>query len=366
MLEHSLRRLQGAMRLETINEPVAGMQLRMLDVVFSGLRETAVEDLGRLARLDGMSFELTERGRRLKHELKKTFGERALAVLTAGGPIGDIEKLLGDRVQARIAIDSMLMCDALVAKGGVQLGLGQTAPSARRKTPIELMPDPPSAPAGDEGEELFALLFDGELGPDDHKPGEAPLSFDDAVEHIAPEDSGVVSPEDVQATINARSAAMAARQAIIAEHQRIQSADHYAVLLIDRDANNEDIEAGYQIKVALLERKTKDVTDPQDRVKLDEIFAAYATARAVLSEPQKRAAYNREMAGGELVTGPPAIDTELNFRMAEELMMKKQWEQALGLLKTVIARAPNEADYHAALGWASWNAMESHASAADV
>ena len=34
------------------------MQLRMVAVVIGGLRETVIEDLGRLARLDGMSFEL--------------------------------------------------------------------------------------------------------------------------------------------------------------------------------------------------------------------------------------------------------------------------------------------------------------------
>src|SRR5688572_6255180 len=103
-----------------------------------------------------MSFERTERGRRLRHELKRTFGERALAVLGAGGPIGDIEKALGDRVQARIAIDSMLMCDAIVSKS-VHTGTGglaqpkQTVPGI---APIEVMPDPAPAAAGEEGEEL--------------------------------------------------------------------------------------------------------------------------------------------------------------------------------------------------------------------
>ena len=35
---------------------------------------------------------------------------------------------------------------------------------------------------------------------------------------------------------------------------------------------------------------------------------------------------------------------------------RKQWTQAIGHIKTVIARSPNEADYHAALGWAEWMA----------
>src|SRR6185369_4355931 len=201
-LVQALRWPQGAWRFEEYTAPVEGMQLRMIDVVLGGLKETAVEDLGRLARLDGMTFELTERGKRLKHELKKAFGERALAVLAAGGPIGDIEKALGDRVQARTALDSMLMCDAIVTKT-TQVGLG-AAPLARIKLrpatvqpPIELEADEPPTPEGEEGEELFALLFDDEKTRD----GQKPLDFEDSSSVVVAgshEDSGVVSMEDVQ------------------------------------------------------------------------------------------------------------------------------------------------------------------------
>lgn len=373
-LVQALRWPQGAWRFEEGREPIEGMQLRMIEVVLGGLRETAVEDLGRLSRLDGMSFELTERGTRLKHELKKAFGERALAVLAAGGPITDIEKALGDRVQARVALDSMLLCDAIVSKAkavglGAQLAKVKVAQVPAPSPAIEIEPDEPP-PEGEEGEELFALLFDEiEGGEDDHKTkdGEKPLDFElDAVEAVDDHnDSGVVSMVDVQETIQKRAKAQAARQAIIAEHQRIQGADHYAVLLIDRDATKDDIDGGYQVKLTLLQRKTDEVTDPQDRAKLDRIITAYNTARATLLDPQKRAAYNRELAGGELVEGPPAIDTELQFRMAEELLAKKQWAQAIGMLKTVISQSPNEADYHAALGWATWNAGNAQANAAD-
>ena len=383
-LVQALRWPQGAWRFEEGKDAAAGMQLRMIEVVLGGLKETAVEDLGRLARLDGMAFELTERGKRLKHELKRWFGERALAILSAGGPITDIEKAVGDRVQARIALDSMLMCDAIVSKG-VQLGLGAaTTPLARIKLPsiaqstrrrtepepdvVEPTPLPPPMPEVEEtGEELFSLLFDEEYGLDDQKTkdGQKPLDFEGTTEVREWEDSGVVSMEIVQEAKHDREHIVAAKKAIAAEHQRIQGADYYAVLLIDRDSNGDDIEAGYQVKLALLERKTQAATDPQDRAKLDQIIAAYNTARATLLDPAKRAAYNRELAGGELVQGPPAIDTELNFRIAEEMMAKRQWQQAIGLLKTVIARSPNEADYHAALGWASWNAGDTQASAAD-
>lgn len=364
-LVQALRWPQGAWRFEEGHEPVAGMQLRMVEVVLGGLRETSVEDLGRLSRLDGMSFELTDRGKRLRHELKKMFGDRALALLSAGGPIAEVEKAFGDRVQARIAIDTMLMCDAIIAKG-TQLGLG-AAPV--RSTLLGVAPVQEDTPEGEEGAELYDMLFGDQptkfsqaAGPEGGSSLE--LEFGELVE-IHGEDSGVVSTEELQEAQQKRGKTVAARQAIVAEHQRIQGADHYAVLLVERDADSEDIDAGHQIKMAMLEKKTAGVTEPQDRTKLDQIIAAYTTARTVLLDPAKRAAYDRELAGGELVEVPPALDTELNFRVAQELLSKKQWPQAIGILKTVISRSPAEADYHAALGWAVFQQGEAESTGSD-
>src|SRR5215467_1705906 len=75
-LVQALRWPQGAWRFDGSADPVEGMQLRMVEVVLDGLRETAVEDLDRLARLDAMAFELTERGERMRAELARVFGEQ--------------------------------------------------------------------------------------------------------------------------------------------------------------------------------------------------------------------------------------------------------------------------------------------------
>ncbi len=345
-LVQALRWPQGAWRFDDRDQAVEGMQLRMLDVVLGGLRETAVEDLDRLARLDGMRFELTERGKRLRHELRKMLGERPFAALGAGAPIGEIEKAHGDRIQARTAVDSLLLCDAIVTKT-VALGLGAKPPPRPPTVNYEIIP-----PATVD-DELYEMLFDDEITALGQKTesGAVPLEFE-----LDPEDSGVVSTIEL-AEVNAqREQTASTRTAISAEYQRLQGADHYAALLVDRDASPDDISDSYQIKLTLFARLASSITDPRDREKVDEIRAAYATAYAVLSDPRKRAAYDRELAGGELVQVPPALDTELTFRMAEDRMVRHQWTQAIGLLKTVIARSPNEADYHAALGWALWNA----------
>ena len=368
-LVQALRWPQGAWRFDPDTTPAEGMQLRMLEVVLGGLRETAVEDLSRLARLEGMTFELTTRGNRLRLELRKVFGERTIAALASGATMAEIEKVFGERAPARVAIDAMLMCDAVVAKAAA-VGLGVKPPRTKTASGAPMTIDIETL---DDADELYDTLFEDDptlIPIEDPKTGVGanPLDLgnDGEVIEIDPDiDSGVVSREELQAVSAKRDKSARVHQAIAAEHQRISGADHYAVLLIDRDASAEDVEAGYQIKVAMFERMLGS-GGATDRVKVEAIRAAYAAAREVLSNERKRAAYNRELAGGELVGGPPALDTELMFRNAEDMMAKLQWAQAVGQLKTAIQRSPNEADYHAALGWAMWNAGDRTGAAADA
>ncbi|MBA3461433.1 MAG: hypothetical protein H0T46_15830, partial [Deltaproteobacteria bacterium] len=344
-LVQALRWPQGAWRFDESNEPVEGMQLRMVEVVLGGLKETAVEDLGRLSRLDGLSFELTERGKRLRHELKRVFGEKVTMMLANGASIADIERAFPDRAQARLAIDAMILCDAATAMAAPEVGLGA----------ITTKFSPPRTKTR-PGDDLFEVLFEDLALPTD---GAAPLEFDT-------EDSGVVSLEDVHQASSENEHAVALRQMLTAEHQRIKGADHYAVLLIGRKAGSDDIETAYRVRVSQLDRGGAVTTDPRERAKLDELRSIYDEARNVLHDERRRAAYDRELAGGELVQVPPAIDTELAFRVAEELMAKRQWAQAIGHIKTVIARSPNEADYHASLGWCEWMAGKESPQAGDA
>src|SRR5262249_52894617 len=127
-----------------------------------------------------------------------------------------------------------------------------------------------------------------------------------------------------------------------------------------------EIAAAYQIRTHLLEQAQPQITDARDREKAAEVRRAYESAKATLLDDRKRAAYDRELAGGELVEVPPGIDTELAVRLAEEMMARKQWAQAIGHIKRVIARSPAEADYHAALGWSEWMAGGQSTAAADA
>ncbi len=358
----ALRWPQGAWRFDA-SEAIEGMQLRMVEVVLDGLWETSVEDLDRLARLDAMAFELTDRGERLVPELVRVFGERPISVLAHGAMIGEIERAFTDRAQARAAVDAMLMCDA-VAATVADIGLGATdrpdrADRADRpdRPPLPRTPTRPLGPSSP----LFDILFDDlPLGDASHTDGGAiPLDLED-------EDSGVVSTADVEAAHLSSDDTQIARQVLTAEHQRIQNIDHYAVLMVGRRARGNEIEVAFAVRSAVLDRDSPVIRDPRDRAKLEELRRVYDVARTTLLDERARAAYDRELAGGELVQGPPGIDAELSFRRAEEMMTRGQWAAAVGQIKSVITRSPGEADYHAALGWSEWMSGGEHASAADA
>jgi tetratricopeptide (TPR) repeat protein len=359
-LVQALRWPQGAWRFDVGAEPEDGIQLHMVEVVLDGLRETAVEDLARLARLDAMAFELTGRGRRLEDELRRAFGHAAVDAIARRAMIGEIERAFGDRAQdraqARIAVDALLMCDAIAA-AVPELGLGAGASELGEPSVARAPTRPPAA-----GSELFDLLFD-DLGFGEMTAsggGAVPIEFDEGY------DSGVVSTADVEAANLRRDDTAAARQLLAAEHQRIQNADHYAVLMAGRRARAAEIEAAFAVRCAVLDRDSPVIPDPRDRAKLDELRRVYQVARDTLLDEAARAAYDRELAGGELVPAPPGIDAELAFRAAEELMARGQWAIAAGQIKTVITRSPGEADYHAALGWAEWMAGAQTPEAADT
>lgn len=354
-LVQALRWPQGAWRFDPASTPAEGVQLRMLDVVFGGLRETA-GDLDRLARLDGLTLRLTERGERLASELRHAFGDVAIAAVARGVAIDELERAVGERARARFAADALLLCDCVEAEVPT-LGLGEAPPPVTE--PRVSLPRAPTRPLA-PGSALFDILFDDIGEADAVAGGAAPIELD---EDLDAEDSGVVATADLEA---ASAHAAEARRAIAAEHQRIQGADHYAVLMVGRRAPASDLDGAYAARVEVLEAVAVHAHEARDRQRVDELRGAYLAARAALLDDRRRAAYDRELAGGELVHAPPAIDTELTFRMAEELMAKRQWAQAIGLVRKVIARSPGEADYHAALGWAEWMAGGERPEAADV
>src|SRR5262249_22827438 len=194
-----------------------GVRVRMVELVLDGLRETAAEDVDRLARLDAMTFELTERGRRLRHELKRAYGERALGVLDKGAGIADVERVFGDPIRARIAVDSMLLCDAATTTAPA-LGLGHSISQPMVTLAGVVAPRIATGRVPTRPEDtLYDKLFD-DLG--DVREGSEPIDIAAVEDQLHGTDSGIVSTADLETAIVNREHAAAMRQMLVGEHQR--------------------------------------------------------------------------------------------------------------------------------------------------
>src|ERR1043165_4925657 len=144
---------------------------------------------------------------------------------------------------------------------------------ASERPSLPRAPTRPQAP----GSALFDLLFD-DLGfgeVPDAEGGAVPIDLELDADRFESEDSGVVSTADVEAAGLRSDDTATARQALTAEHQRIQNADHYAVLMVGRRARPPEIAAAYAARRAALDRDSPVIRDPRDRAKLDELRRVY-------------------------------------------------------------------------------------------
>jgi tetratricopeptide (TPR) repeat protein len=204
---------------------------------------------------------------------------------------------------------------------------------------------------------LYELLFD-EQGPPTAE-GSAPLTAFDV-------DSGVVSSDEIDAASEHGDAALRLRQALIAEAQYVRDADLYAVLRVERSASEA------QIAAAISERQRAFSIEAYsrfplgaDQPRLDEVLAAYAGARSILLDEDARRVYDRGLTGGEAAAAY-TLDAEVAFREAEDLLSRRRFSEAIALLEALIARAPTQADFHAALGWAHWQHLGPSPRAGDI
>jgi tetratricopeptide (TPR) repeat protein len=199
---------------------------------------------------------------------------------------------------------------------------------------------------------LYDLLFDEPAAAADE--GAIPLTAMDA---SASANSGQVSTGELDAANEHSEAAMRMRRALVAEAQRIRTADLYTILMVDRGASEAEISA------AISERQRAFSRDYYsrfalgfDRPRLEEVLAAYAGARNTLLDDEARRAYDLALAGVSPSSDAAAhtLDAEVAFREVEDLLSRQRFAEAIEHLERLVIRAPAQADFHAALGWAHW------------
>ena len=147
--------------------------------------------------------------------------------------------------------------------------------------------------------------------------------------------------------------ATALREEVGALLRQLADLDHYGALGLEEDAN------AAQIKKAYFKTAKKYHPDALGRLDLDDlkddaarVFARIAEAFEILSDPDKKKAYDAR--GSE----EPEIDTarlaqaETSFRKGEILAKMGNFEGALEYFEPAVELWPEEPAYQAGLGWA--------------
>jgi len=131
--------------------------------------------------------------------------------------------------------------------------------------------------------------------------------------------------------------------------------DHYALLGLDRTATMAMIHDAYEEwSQALSETELAMVPDPQDRRSLEDVRRRMDRAHSVLSDFEKRAAYERRGFREESEVEPEAEDPQEKakdlFRKAKTLYSQKQFAPAILALEESLRLEPDRGDVLLLLG----------------
>jgi CheY-like chemotaxis protein len=362
-LMRALRWPDGSWSFLPRSQPAPGFHgeaLQMESVVLRGLRRTAsIEPLPpRVAVLRGRRLHLSRRGESLLPSIRRVFGSRMPDLWRDGMTPEDLEAAGMDRVGLFTVLEALVLCDGInadpatatgtVADSGDALSVGDLFDHSKGLR--EARPAP-------KAESFYSALFGDEITGTEHLPSSA--DEDSGRGH---EDSGLIQVEQLE-----NADLVAARRQVLDEYLRIQGATYYEVLGVDRRATSASIIAAAMEKLARFSAQSFQQFElGRDYAKLEEIHQAFERSRKILLDAKARAEHDRELQAREAATRAPTLEAELGFRAAEDLLAAGQFASAITNLEASIASAPNEAAYHAALGWARFAADGRTPSAADA
>ena len=364
-LMRALRWPDGAWSFQPRSQPAPGFHgeaLEMQSVVLRGLRRTAsIEPLPpRVAVLRGRKLHLSQRGEALLPSIRRIFGNRMPDLWRDGLTPEGLEAAGMDRVGLFTVLEALVLCDGITAEATATAGSLADSGDAlsvgdlfdHSKGLREARPTP-------KIESFYSALFGDEITGTEHA---GPSPGDDDGGQRAHDDSGLIEVEKLE-----DADLVAARRQVLEEYLRIQGATHYEVLGIDRRATPAAIIAASMERMARFSAQSFQRYDlGRDYAKLEEIHQAFERSRKVLLDGKARAEHDRELKAREAASRPPTLEAEIGFRAAEDMFAAGKFADAIANLETSIASAPNEAAYHAALGWARFAADGRSPKAADT
>jgi tetratricopeptide (TPR) repeat protein len=144
------------------------------------------------------------------------------------------------------------------------------------------------------------------------------------------------------------------RAEVLDRLERLDSLDFYELLGVARDAPHGAIRKAYFLAAkryhpdAIVRLGLQEI-----RTQAGEVFSKIAEANEVLSNPERRAAYDRSLEGGaEELDVRVVAQAETFYRKGEILIRMGDFRGALDYLKNAVQLYPDEAAYQRDLAWA--------------
>jgi hypothetical protein len=345
-----LRWVVGAWRFEERELDTRGIKLSVPETVLAGLRDTAPEGQAPSQLLVDTILELTARGHRLLPLVRDVFAARVPDDL----PDGTTARRLIEQGVPPQALDAMVLTDAVLP------ALPKVGPALSIKPPD---PEPEYEPTSELYRELFGgpsmlISVPALLGtaPLDAQVKASPFDDDD-------DDEPIITIIEDEPPVD--DATRIARDALVAEALRLRDLGHYEVLLVDHRADDMTIAAALSERTSTFSRDYYarfPLGDAADL--LDEVHAVYDAARDTLLDDDRRKAYDRELAGGELADRGSELEKLRDAGL--DLLRRGAWELAASKLEAALALRTDDAATLAALGWASWQRDGRTADAGDL
>jgi len=145
------------------------------------------------------------------------------------------------------------------------------------------------------------------------------------------------------------------RQRLLHEYLMIHGKSHYEILGVTAQTPADEIEEAVIAKLASFsdEALGGGELSPADRAKLDAVRAAITQAGRILCVPAERKAYDQQLVTTQTGTSDP-LGAELAFGEGLQLFQAERFDEALAKFDAAVSARPDQALYHAYLGWAGF------------
>jgi Flp pilus assembly protein TadD len=157
-------------------------------------------------------------------------------------------------------------------------------------------------------------------------------------------------------------AAVALRNEITSQFEKLEDLDYYELLSIDAEAKPAGIKSSYlqAAKRYHPDALAKAGLDELTRQQANNIFARISKAYSVLSNTRQRAEYDEAQNSSEgPIDAARLANAESLYRKGEILLRSGNFVGAIEFLRPAVELWPDESDYCSALGWALYRKLPS-------